>query len=161
LGDANLINHPLNCYPGFVDFQVAVGDDAYVLGFPLGLDGGPRLPIWKRGSIATEPHYDLDGLPKILIDTATRPGMSGAPAIAVRRGLAAPHGTGSLADTIFGTTEKFLGVYSGRVGADALGAQLGIIWKASVVDEIVRDGVFGQSPFSDGDRQQDESKKAG
>src|SRR6185437_3498915 len=132
LGDAKLNNFPLNTYPDFVDYQVAVGEDAFVLGFPLGLDGGPRLPIWKRASIATEPHYDLEGLPKILIDTATRQGMSGAPAIAVRRGFTTPRGAKDIGESIFGTAETFLGVYSGRVGNDALGAQLGIVWKASV-----------------------------
>jgi hypothetical protein len=147
LGDAKLNNQPLNAYPDFVDYEIAVGDDAFVLGYPLGLEGGPKLPIWKRASIATEPHYDLDQLPKILIDTATRQGMSGAPVIAVRRGLVQPRGTTGLDKSIFGTVETFLGAYSGRVGEDGLGAQLGIVWKASAVDEIVRHGVQGKTPF--------------
>jgi trypsin-like peptidase len=147
LGTAVLNNPPLNSYKDFVDFDVTVGDDAFILGYPLGLDGGPKLPIWKRGSIASEPHYDLEGLPKILVDTATRQGMSGAPAIAVRRGLVMPRGAKGLGESIIGTAEAFLGVYSGRVGDDALGAQLGVIWKASVVSEIVSDGVRGSSPF--------------
>lgn len=147
LGDAKLNNRPLNTYPDFVEYSVAVGDDAFVLGYPLGLDGGPKLPIWKRASIATEPHYDLEHLPKILIDTATREGMSGAPVIAVQRGLIQPRGAKSPAENIFGTVESFLGVYSGRVGDDGLGAQLGIVWKASAVDEIVRNGVQGKTPF--------------
>jgi hypothetical protein len=107
LGDAKLNNKPLNAYPDFVDYEVAVGDDTFVLGYPLGLDGGPKLPIWKRGSIATEPHYDLEGLPKILIDTATRRGMSGAPTIAVRRGLTTPRGAKDLSQSILGTAEAF------------------------------------------------------
>jgi hypothetical protein len=147
LGDANLNNKPLNTYPEFVDYEVSVGEDAYVLGYPLGLEGGPKLPIWKRASIATEPHYDLEQLPKILIDTATRQGMSGAPVVAVRRGLTQPRGTTGFDKQIFGTVETFLGVYSGRVGDDQLGAQLGIVWKASAVDEIVRRGVRGRTPF--------------
>jgi trypsin-like peptidase len=146
-GDAQLINQPLNAYSDFVDYVVAVGDDAFVLGFPLGLDGGPRLPIWKRASIATEPHYDLGGLPKLLIDTATRQGMSGAPVIAIRRGLTAPQNAKSLGDSIFGTVETFLGVYSGRVGNDELGAQLGIVWKASVISEIIDGRTLGKTPF--------------
>lgn len=144
--DAKLNNRPINTYSEFVDFDVMVGDDVFVLGFPLGLDGGPRLPIWKRASVATEPHYDLDQLPRILIDTATRQGMSGAPAIVVRRGFTIPRGK-EARDGIFGVTETFLGVYSGRVGDDALGAQLGVVWKAAAVDEIVRNGVAGRTPF--------------
>jgi hypothetical protein len=79
LGSATLNNRPLNSYPAFVDYDLAVGDEAFVLGYPLGLEGGPNLPIWKRASIATEPHHDLGGLPKVLVDTATRKGMSGRP----------------------------------------------------------------------------------
>jgi len=147
LGSATLSNHPLNTYANFVDYDLAVGDEAFVLGYPLGLDGGPHLPIWKRASIATEPHNDLEGMPKILIDTATRQGMSGAPVIAVRRGLIAPRGAKGIGESIFGAAETFLGVYSGRLGADALGAQLGIVWKASAVDQIVRNGSRGKTPF--------------
>jgi hypothetical protein len=150
LGDAQLINQPLNTYSDFVDYLVAVGEDAFVLGFPLGLDGGPRLPIWKRASIATEPHYDLGGLPKLLIDTATRQGMSGSPVIAVRRGFATPQNAKDIGDSIFGTAETFLGVYSGRVGNDGLGAQLGVVWKASVIDEIIDGDVLGKTPLQYG-----------
>ena len=53
--------------------------DVFVLGFPRGMTGGAKFPVWKRGSIASEPEIDVDDLPKILIDTATREGMSGSP----------------------------------------------------------------------------------
>ena len=39
----------------------------------------------------------------------------------------------------------FLGVYSGRIGADDLKAQLGVVWKAHVVEEIVVAGVQGHA----------------
>lgn len=57
----------------------------YVLGYPKGLHGGDDFPVWKRASIASEPDLDIDGLPKVLVDTATRPDVW--PVIAVRRGL--------------------------------------------------------------------------
>jgi hypothetical protein len=45
---------------------------------------------------------------------------------------------------IIGAATKFLGVYSGRIGADdELKAQLGMVWKASVIEEIVSSGVPG------------------
>ena len=56
-----------------------VSADVFVLGYPRGISGGRGFPI----SIATEPKIDLDGVPKLLIDTATREGMSGGPVIAV------------------------------------------------------------------------------
>jgi hypothetical protein len=34
-------------------------------------------------------------------------------------------------------TREILGVYSGRIGASAIEAQLGIVWKTHVIDEII------------------------
>jgi hypothetical protein len=40
-----------------------------------------------------------------------------------------------------GPVDQVLGVYSGRIGAkDELQAQLGIVWRAEVVEQIVADG---------------------
>ncbi|HTV27708.1 MAG TPA: hypothetical protein VMF32_07985, partial [Xanthobacteraceae bacterium] len=54
-----------------------ISAEVFVLGYPRGISGGRGFPIWKRASIATEPAINLDG-PRLLIDTATRQGMSGA-----------------------------------------------------------------------------------
>ena len=41
-----------------------------------------------------------------------------------------------------GMGRKFLGIYSGRIlGQDEFEAQLGIVWKASIIEEIVVSGV--------------------
>lgn len=112
-----------------------VGMDVYVLGYPLGI-GAAGLPIWKRGSIASEPEIFPHGQMHFLIDTASRPGMSGSPVI--RRSW----GTHQMKDGGIsmgaGTATEFIGVYSGRyVTSDPLDAQLGIAWPASLVQEIV------------------------
>jgi hypothetical protein len=112
--------------------------DAFVLGFPRGMSGGAHFPIWKRGSIATEPDIDLDGLPKLLIDTATREGMSGAPVYAQETGYWIPEGTVDPKDAVFGRGRRFLGIYSGRVGDDPFKAQLGIVWKPAAIEDIIR-----------------------
>jgi hypothetical protein len=70
---------------GLQNIRLETGLDVFVLGFPRGMSGGAEFPIWKRGSIASEPNFDIDNLPKILIDTATREGMSGAPVYALSR----------------------------------------------------------------------------
>jgi hypothetical protein len=65
-----------------VENQVIVaqpGLDCFIIGFPLGISGGGNLPIWKRASIASEPNFDECGLPRILVDSATREGLSGSP----------------------------------------------------------------------------------
>lgn len=66
------------------------GDDAYVVGYPLGILGGSPLPVWKRASIATEPFIDAGNLPRIFVDTATREGMSGSLVVA-RRTVLGPY----------------------------------------------------------------------
>ena len=62
----------------FTDMRVEIAQDVFILGFPIGIAGRKELPVWKRGSIASEPGGNY---PRILIDTATRKGMSGAPVI--------------------------------------------------------------------------------
>ena len=112
--------------------------DVFVLGFPRGMSGGAHFPIWKRASIATEPDVDIDGLPKIFIDTATREGMSGSPVYAQEVGYWMPEGKTSPGDAVIGKGRRFIGIYSGRVGDDSFQAQLGIVWKASVIEEIIQ-----------------------
>ena len=139
-------------FEGLTDFEPYVGDDVFVLGYPRGFDGGHELAIWKRGSIASQPNVDLEKLPKILVDTATREGMSGAPVIARRRGLIIPRGVQGTPGQftgleLIGQADTFLGVYSGRIGDDELGVQLGIVWKARVLEEIIVGQRIGQSPY--------------
>lgn len=121
----------------FDNFKIEISDDVYILGFPYELNGGGYFPIWKRASIASEPDIDYDGLPKLFVDTASRSGMSGSPVIYRRTGI---HGTENgkltLKSTI-GTIQGFVGVYSGRIGKSELDAQLGIVWKKEVIDEII------------------------
>jgi hypothetical protein len=59
---------------------VYVGMDVFILGDPFG-GGPPAYPIWKRGSIASEPDLVRLTTDYLLVDTASRPGMSGAPVI--------------------------------------------------------------------------------
>ena len=82
----------------------------FVLGFPVGLHDGV-FPIWKRASIASEPRIDEGDLPKILIHTATREGMSGAPVFVIQRGVHRVRGDPA---RIIGHGQCFLGVYSNR-----------------------------------------------
>jgi hypothetical protein len=85
----------------------------------------------------------MDQLPKILIDTATRSGMSGSPVLVIHRGL---HRERSAPDRwSVGTAKAFAGVYSSRVG-DSTGLQLGTVWKASVIDEIIDGEIIGRGP---------------
>lgn len=132
---------------GMEKLALLPGMDLFILGFPKGLSGGGRFPIWKRGSLASEPDIDLDGVPKLYVDSATREGMSGAPVYAQESGFWAPEGGSLPTDGVFGKGRRFVGIYSGRVGDDQLGAQLGVVWKERAIVEVIRGGRRGQSSF--------------
>jgi len=123
--------------------------DVFVLGFPIGMSGGEGFPVWKRGSIASEPDLNIDNLPKLLIDTATRKGMSGAPVFVQQRGdwLSEERDMFGNPKKGQGLGRRFIGIYSGRVGCGEFQAQLGIVWKASVIEEIIRSSTKGKSSF--------------
>ncbi|WP_306012320.1 MULTISPECIES: hypothetical protein [unclassified Allomuricauda] len=132
----------------FDKYKVEVADDIFVLGFPNYLNGGGYFPIWKRGSVASEPDFDLDSLPKFLIDTATREGMSGSPVIYRRTGIHGAIGGQVMNSTIIGRIQGFVGIYSGRIkGETEFEAQLGTVWKAKVIDEIITGGIFDQGDY--------------
>ncbi|OYV31971.1 MAG: hypothetical protein B7Z81_13455 [Acidocella sp. 20-61-6] len=115
--------------------SILIGSDIFILGFPLGFAITGLLPVWKRGSVATEIDFDVNGLPSFIIDTATREGMSGSPVIARQFGGY----TDTNHNVIMGSgpANKFLGVYSGRYVGGIDEAHLGIVWKAAVIDEII------------------------
>jgi hypothetical protein len=131
---------PLNSYR-FDDIPIEVGQDVFVIGFPKGVTGTGRFPIWKRGSIASEPEIPLDGFPRLLIDAATREGMSGSPVVAQFTGVRMKKPGQLQGDDWFGTGRAFLGAYSGRISTSSqLEAQLGFVWNAAVIAEIVSSG---------------------
>ncbi|MEX5515704.1 serine protease [Pseudophaeobacter sp. 1A09344] len=119
-------------------YMLMSGDDAFLLGYPLGL-GVNKTPLWKRGTVASEPMMDVDGLPKFLVDTASTSGMSGSAVITKKTFGLLQNGQRSMGQHV--TTLE--GVYSGRVlEAGDLSAQIGIVWKASVLKEIADGGVY-------------------
>jgi len=120
---------------------VAIGTDAFILGYPFG-NAASTFPIWKRASIASEPHVSIDGQPCFYVDTASRPGMSGSPVILRSWGGFQTDKGGMVAGP--GAATRFIGVYSGRIVAkDQLQAQLGVVWRAEVVDRIITTGCPG------------------
>lgn len=123
----------------FDDFKATVADDVYILWFPYNLKGAGNFPLWKKWTIATEPDFSIDGLPKMLIDTASRPWMSGSPVIYRRRGIHNLWEDGMMKDdSIIWEIQGFVWIYSGRILWDTmLEAQLGIVRKKEVIEEII------------------------
>jgi hypothetical protein len=120
-----LLSRPLN---------IKIGMDVFILGYPFG-SAPPAFPVWKRGSIASEPDLVLMTTGYYLVDTASRPGMSGAPVIL-------QNWTNDFVDgAVRAFNDKpatnFIGVYSGRLHAAKEEAQIGMVWHASFVEEII------------------------
>ena len=122
--------------------ELLIAGDVFIVGYPLGITVAETLPLWKRASFASEPAIDVGGLPKYLVDTATREGMSGSPVFARSSYVKGSYVvTGdSYEDNrpwSLGYEYNFIGIYSGRLGNDEFQAQLGIVWKARVITEII------------------------
>lgn len=133
-GERIITLYPLNVL-AVAALRIEIGMDVFVLGYPFPIEP-PAYPIWKRGSIASEPQ--LVGLSNdyMLVDTASRPGMSGAPVIrkSWQNHLVEP-GRQAYDDR---PAVKFLGVYSGRLPVDhPHEAQIGLVWDKSFIDEII------------------------
>jgi len=61
---------------------ITVAQDIFVIGFPEALTAGSGTPIWKRGTVASEPYLTIEDRPCFLIDSATKNGLSGSPVVA-------------------------------------------------------------------------------
>ncbi len=127
LDNADFYPYDINLIPRI---QLMPSDIVSVVGFPYGLSTGGRLAIWATGFIASERELDY---PSFLIDCRTRQGQSGSPVIAHRNGGAVAMASGGVAISP-GAMTDFIGVYSGRINKDS---DIGIVWKASVLQELV------------------------
>ncbi|MGV1014489.1 MAG: S1 family peptidase [Methyloceanibacter sp.] len=132
--EPTFILNPINTLAS-ADLAVGVGMDVFILGYPFGAEP-PGLPVWKQGSIASEPELARLTTDYFLVDTASRPGMSGAPVI--RRSWGYHLFRGDTVSMGPGAETTFIGVYSGRIHtADTSDAQLGLVWPASYINEII------------------------
>jgi len=104
-----------------------------VIGYPFGLSGGISFATWATGFVATEPDVDYDDLPLMLVDARSRAGQSGAPVVAVRRGL---YQTVNGNINAGSDVTEFLGIYSGRINVES---DLGKVWKRSAVRCVLAD----------------------
>ncbi|MCC5985218.1 MAG: trypsin-like peptidase domain-containing protein [Rhodobacteraceae bacterium] len=118
------------------DIITTVGSDIFIIGYPFKRKT-VGFPIWKRASLASEFKVSMDRTGKFFVDTATRQGMSGSVVVRKKEGLFHTERGGTYATGHPGY--RFMGVYSGRLGANKEGdAQLGIVWPQSLVHELLR-----------------------
>ena len=128
----NVQFYPLDMELRKTDIVVGPADSVSIVGFPLGIAQQGGLPVWKTGTVASDLDINIDGKPIFLVDTTSRPGMSGSPVYAVRTG-AYRSSSGALKMAMgvapVAPMKRFLGVYSEQIQA----AELGGVWKAEAV----------------------------
>jgi len=124
-------------------FYPPVGHPVFVVGYPAGIENAGVFPIWKGGTIASEPTSSLilagvETQDVIYVDGLTRSGMSGSPVICLQK-------PGDVYFTDVGvkiTTQKeepmLIGVYAGRDGVTSSEADLalGRAWKVAAVERL-------------------------
>jgi len=103
--------------------ETQAGDECVILGYPLAQYSGLFLPIWKRGSLATDTNMPVDGAPAFLIDAATSQAMSGSPIFRRITGMTHQNPTTQIVAEHRGY--QFLGVYAGRLQSREL-AQINV-----------------------------------
>lgn len=139
---------------------VDVSDELFIPGYPKNVRDDYGQPVWKRATVASSVQAGWNRQPKFLIDSASRSGMSGAPVVYYNASGKLRVGMGTTA--VFNRPVAILaGVYVGRIGNGVgsedendeaatnpsdLDAQLGIVWHASVIKEIVENGQYERLP---------------
>jgi hypothetical protein len=110
--------------------------EIFILGYPLGLAKQGLLPIWKRGSIASEPFFLTEDGPIVLVDALVRRGMSGSPVLYFGNEIATTEGVE--VKEAKPSDPLLVGVYAGRDGVTPEEAEmaLGRVWKKQLLDEI-------------------------
>lgn len=139
-------------FPGSNKIYPHVASDVVIVGYPRGYYDAVNLyPIAKSGMIATRWGSNFNGNPYFLIDAKLFPGSSGSIVISKPIDVVVEN------NQIYASKEKqfaFLGVFSGEPYQHhqplefddltlirKLGFNLGIVWYASLVEEIIHHGV--------------------
>lgn len=159
------------------NINAAISSDVYILGYPFDRTHflqsfrdarGHELPIWKRGSIASEPEMPLGGR-VVLIDSLSRPGMSGSPiVIAEDHDMMATNDSETIkafkdetlsaleriaridVDSMRPVRERhfnFFGIYSGVIGLTrGSDVALGKCWTGAALQELLDAPANGTMP---------------
>lgn len=124
-----------------------VAADLFMVGYPRGLAKQGVFPIWKRGSVASEPLFPVMGVdPAIFIDAVTYRGMSGSPVLYFGNEITDEFGD-PIPEAERTLNEPWLvGVYAGReaVTDEENKMTIGRVWRKSLLDEIFFQRVPGR-----------------
>jgi hypothetical protein len=133
------------------DMAIEIGNQVFVLGYPLGFQHFMETPIWKRGVIASEPHLETpQSRNRVVIDAATRQGMSGAPVIMREK----THYLSEKRKIVrHANATRFIGIYASRPNIQTVAdisdedrrAEIGFFYKSGCVHETIVSGIRGPS----------------
>lgn len=116
--------------------SVEVTEELFIPGYPHNVQDYYSQPVWKRATIASSVQQGWNKEPKFLIDSASKSGMSGSPVLFYN-----PNGTVKIMGVTYRFNTEiaiFAGIYVGRMAIDEKeDPQIGIVWKESVVREII------------------------
>lgn len=119
--------------------QSMVGADIFVLGYPLSTYEELKTPIWKRGSLASEPSFKVSPEGAFLVDVNSTQGMSGGPIIRRVITLTADNKDNGCIQEFY--DEMVIGIYSGRaLSQNEPNFVLGYGWSIDLVHKIIEMG---------------------
>ncbi|MGJ3403275.1 trypsin-like peptidase domain-containing protein [Glutamicibacter sp. Je.9.36] len=125
--------------------QLSPGSDLSIIGFPFGTASDGRFAIWSRATIASDLDVNYGNRPTFLVDSRSRPGQSGSPVVFKSDGMSADQS----GNVFIGTGHPFtelLGIYSGRISAES---DIGIVWKADAILEMLSNPIRSQRILDD------------
>ncbi|WP_461449880.1 trypsin-like peptidase domain-containing protein [Mucilaginibacter sp.] len=108
------------------DLKLAPSGELFIIGFPFNYGQYNAYPIFKRGTIATEPNLEIINNYSFNIDATTRSGMSGSPVVFegnlynTKSGTALSAGSGAI---------FLVGIYS----AQNYYMEIGTVWKMDII----------------------------
>jgi hypothetical protein len=123
---------------GYEKIFTNVGSDLFIVGYPFSEFDEFKLPIWKKGSLASETFAIWNRKPAFLIDAASRRGMSGSPIIRRVFGPASVWINRKLTTNLDAVcTSEFIGIYFGHLHTNHADVTIGISWYANLIDELL------------------------
>ncbi|WP_199481255.1 trypsin-like peptidase domain-containing protein [Vibrio owensii] len=123
--------HPYDLNPKPCD-KFRIPEKIYVVGFPFGKSVAGKFALWSGGTVASEPDFDFEDLPCVLIDCRSRQGQSGSPVIRhLPHQSPSPYGNGF---QVIDDNSDLLGIYSGRINEKS---DLGRVWKRHAIKELI------------------------
>lgn len=131
-------------------FYPQVGHQVFIVGYPVGVEHSGVFPIWKGGTIASEPTSSLSlaGVETddvIYVDGLTRAGMSGSPVICLQKPGDSYFTDDGVKITVSKAEPLLVGVYAGRDGVTNSEADLalGRVWKVAALERLFGESITG------------------